>query len=84
MFQTAANVGNRKRFPADRHIEAGPGLPAGSETAIPEAVRSLVEILPEGPTVSSALDRLGKTDLDAYRLLAALQDRRIIQFRSTG
>ena len=49
--------------------------------ALPESLRSLIEILPERPTISQALGRLGRTDLDAYRILGTLQDRGLIRVR---
>ena len=76
-----AEIGSwHRRIPEDRRIEVGPAIHDG-RMMLPDGLRPVLESLLEAPTVSVALDRLGKTDVEAYRILGTLERRGIIRFR---
>lgn len=69
----------RRRLPGPARIVPGPRWEGGRIDAAPRALRPFLESLGTSPTVAESLDRLGRNDLDAYRILGKLHERGLIR-----
>ncbi|MGD8375516.1 MAG: PilZ domain-containing protein, partial [Acidobacteriota bacterium] len=74
----------RQRLPGSRRIAPGPRWQAVRLEAVPQTLRPFLETLPTCPTVAQSLDRLGRNDLDAYRILGTLHQRGLIRLPSAA
>jgi uncharacterized protein (TIGR02266 family) len=64
-----------RSLPADRRLRPGPALDRAQP---PAAAKPVLDLLPQRPTVAEILDRVGRNDLEAYRILGHLRQRGLV------